>query len=122
MGVPAAAERSSIYRILVRFDLVASGPLRVQRRVSSREVTEVTGQRMRIGYAHRHTLIDIDVHKGELRVYDRSGERLALIPEPAAKRSARSKGYDARDRAGQPASSVHAGADVVLGVAGQNWL
>jgi hypothetical protein len=122
MGVPAAAHRSSIYRILVRFDLVASGPPRVQRRVSSRQVTKVTRQRIRIGYAHRHTLVDIDVHEGELRVYDRSGERLALIPEPAARRSARSKGYDAGDRAGQLAASVHAGAGVVLGAAGQNWL
>jgi hypothetical protein len=35
---------------------------------------------MRLGYAHRHTLVDIDVHEGELRVYDRSGERLAVMP------------------------------------------
>jgi hypothetical protein len=35
-------------------------------------VTEVAG-RKRIGYAHRHTPVDIDVHEGEFHVYDRAG-------------------------------------------------
>jgi hypothetical protein len=28
-------------------------------------VEEVAGQRLRVGHAHRHTLVDIDVHETE---------------------------------------------------------
>jgi hypothetical protein len=47
-----------------------AGPLRIQRRVSSRGVTQVAGQTLRVGYAHRHTLVDIAVHETEFHVYD----------------------------------------------------
>ncbi len=59
----------------------------MQRRVSSRGVTQVAGQTLRVGFAHRHTPVDIDVHDAEFHVYDQAGEPLATIPEPAAKRS-----------------------------------
>jgi hypothetical protein len=94
----------------------------VQRRVSSRGVTQIAGQTLRIGYAHQHTLVDIDVHEGEFHVYDQAGELLVRIVRTSGREVTRTKGYGVRDRAGQPASPVHADADVVLGVAGQNWL
>src|SRR4051794_4737145 len=53
----------------------------------SRGVTQVAGQTLRVGFANRHTLVDIDVHETEYHVYDQAGEPLALIPEPAAWRA-----------------------------------
>jgi hypothetical protein len=76
----------------------AAGPLRVQRRVSSRGVTQVAGQRLRVGYAHRHTLVDIDVHDAQFHVYDQTGELLAAIPRTSRKEITRTKGYGVRDR------------------------
>jgi transposase InsO family protein len=75
-----------------------SGPLRVQRRVSSRGVTQIAGQTLRIGYAHRHTLVDIDVHETEFHVYDHVGDLLAAIPRTSGKEVTRTKGYGVRDR------------------------
>jgi hypothetical protein len=45
----------------------------VQQRVSSRPVTQVAGQRLPVGFAHRHTLLDIDVHE-EFHIYNQAGE------------------------------------------------
>jgi hypothetical protein len=78
----------------------ASGPLRVQRRVSSRGVTQIAGQRLPVGYAHRHTLVDIDVHEAEFHVYDQAGEHLVVIPRTSSKQVTRTKGYGVRDRVG----------------------
>jgi hypothetical protein len=64
-----------------------AGPPRVQRRISGRGVTQVAGQRLRIGYAHRHTLVDIDVHETEFHVYDQEGNCWPRSPGPAARRS-----------------------------------
>jgi hypothetical protein len=66
---------------------VPAGPLRVQRRISSRGVTQVAGQTLRVGFAHRHILVDIDVHETEFHVFDQAGEPLAATPGPAARRS-----------------------------------
>jgi hypothetical protein len=79
---------------------VPAGPLRVQRRVSSRGVTQAAGQTLRVGYAHRHTLVDIDVHQTEFAVYDHTGELLAAIPRTSGKEVTRTKGYGVRDRVG----------------------
>jgi hypothetical protein len=70
----------------------------VQRRVSSRGVTQVAGQTLRVGFAHRHTLVDIDVHETEYHVYDLGGEPVALIPRTSGKEVTRTKGYGVRDR------------------------
>jgi hypothetical protein len=77
---------------------VASGPVRVKRRVSGRGVTQVAGQRLSVGYAHRHTLVDIDVHESEFHVYDLAGDRLVVVPRTSGKEVTRTKGYGARDR------------------------
>jgi hypothetical protein len=77
-----------------------AGPLRVQRRVSSRGVTQVGGQTLRVGFAHRHTLVDIDVHGAEFHVYDEACEPLAVIPRTSDKEVTRTKGYGVRDRVG----------------------
>ena len=79
---------------------VPAGPLRVQRRVSGRGVTQVAGQTLRVGFAHRHTLVDIDVHETEFHVYDHVGELLAAIPRTSGKEVTRTKGYGVRDRFG----------------------
>jgi hypothetical protein len=75
-------------------------PVRVKRRVSSRGVTQVAGQTLRVGFAHRHTLVDIDVHETEFHVYDPAGEPLAAIPGTSGKDVTRTKGYGVRDRVG----------------------
>jgi hypothetical protein len=77
---------------------VPAGSLRVQRRISSRGVTHVAGQTLRVGYAHRHTLVDIDVHEAEFHVYDQAGEPLTTIPRTSGKEVTRTKGYGVRDR------------------------
>jgi hypothetical protein len=74
-----------------------AGPLRVQRRVSSRGVTQVAGQTLRVGYAHRHTPVDIDVHETEVHVYDLVSEPLAPIARTSGKEVTRTKGYGVRD-------------------------
>jgi hypothetical protein len=79
---------------------VPAGPLRVQRRVSSRGVTQLAGQRLRIGYAHRRTLVDVDVHETKFHVYGHAGELLAAIPRISGKEITRTKGYGVRDRVG----------------------
>ena|SRR5947209_294313 len=77
-----------------------AGPLRIQRRVSSRGVTQVAGQTLRVGYAHRHTLVDIAVHETEFRVYDQACELMTTIPRTSGKEVTRTKGYGVRDRVG----------------------
>jgi hypothetical protein len=46
--------------------------------------------------AHRHTLVDIDVHETEYHVDDLAGEPLALIPRTSGKEVTRTKGYGVR--------------------------
>jgi hypothetical protein len=60
--------------------LAHPGSLRVQRRVSGRGVTQVAGQRLRVGYAYRHTLVDVIVHEAVFHIYDDTGEPPAAIP------------------------------------------
>jgi hypothetical protein len=68
--------------------------------VSGRGVTQVAGQRLPVGFAHRHTLVDIDVHEAELHIYGQDSELLAVIPRTSGKEVRRSKGYGVRDRIG----------------------
>ena len=65
--------------------------------MSSRGATQVAGQRLQVGFAHRHTLVDIDVHEAEFHVYDQAGEPLAAIPRTSGKEVTRTKGYGVRD-------------------------
>ncbi len=75
-----------------------AGPLRVQPRGSSRGLTQVTGQTLCVGFAHRHTPVDIDVHDIEFRVYDHAGGQLAVLPRTTSKEVTRTKGYGHRGR------------------------
>jgi hypothetical protein len=52
---------------------------------------------LRVGFAHRHTVVDIDVHETEYRVDDQAAEPLALIPRTSGKEVTRTKGYGVRD-------------------------
>jgi hypothetical protein len=79
---------------------LAFGPLRIQRRVSSRGAIQVAGQRLQVGFAHRHTLVDVVVHDAEFHVYDQAGEQLLVIPRISGKEVTRTKGYGVRDRVG----------------------
>jgi len=72
----------------------------VQERISSLGVTQVAGQRPRIGFAHRHTLVDVVVHDAEFHVYDQAGESLVVVPRTGGKEVTRTKGYGVRDRFG----------------------
>ncbi len=58
------------------------------------------GQRLQVGYAHRHTLVDIDVHEAEFHVCDQTGQPLAAIPRTSGKEVTRIKGDGVRDRIG----------------------
>jgi hypothetical protein len=66
--------------------------------VSSRGATQVAGQRLQVGFAHRHTLVDVVVHDAEFHVYDQAGEPLVVIPRTSSKEVTRTKGYGVRDR------------------------
>jgi hypothetical protein len=72
----------------------------VQRRVSSRGVTQVAGQTLRVGFVYRHTLVDIDVHETEFHVYDQAGEPMTAMPRTSGQEVTRPKGYGVRDRVG----------------------
>ena len=73
--------------------------LRVQRRVSGRGVTQIAGQTLRVGFSHRHTLVDIDVCENEFHVFDQAGELLTVIPRTGEEQVVRFKGYGVRDHA-----------------------
>ena len=45
-----------------------------------------------VGFAHRHTLVDIDVHETEFHIYDQAGEALATIPRTSGKEVTRTTG------------------------------
>jgi hypothetical protein len=106
--VPAALRRRLYGVHLASADRpVTAGGLRVQRHVSSRGVTQVAGLTLRVGFAHRHTLVDIDVHDSEFHVYDQAGEALAVIPRTSGKEVTRVKGYGVRDRAGDKRHEVN---------------
>jgi transposase InsO family protein len=94
---PALRRRLHGVRLAGPVRPVPAGPQRVQGRVSSRGVTQVAGQTLRVGFAHRHTLVDIDVHEGEFHVYDQAGDPLALIPRTSGNEVTRTKGYGVRD-------------------------
>jgi hypothetical protein len=68
--------------------------------VSGRGVTQVAGQRLPVGFAHRHTLVDIPLHEIEFHIYGQDGELLAVLPRTSGKEVTRTKGYGVRDRIG----------------------
>jgi hypothetical protein len=55
----------------------------------------------RVRYAHRHTLVDIDVHEAELHVYDQGRRGPGRHPQNQRHEVAPSKGYGVRHRVGQ---------------------
>jgi hypothetical protein len=97
---PALRRRPHGVRLAVPDRPVPTRPLRVQRRVSARGVTQVAGQRLPVGFAHRHTLVGVVVQETEFHVYDQAGEPLAAIPRTSGKEVTRTKGYGVRDRFG----------------------
>jgi hypothetical protein len=63
-------------------------------------VTQVAGQTLRVGHAHRNTLVDVEAHDGEFHVYDLAGEPLTVIPRTSTKEISRFKAYGWKDRVG----------------------
>jgi transposase InsO family protein len=75
-------------------------PITVQRRVSAAGLTQVAGQTLRVGHAHRNTLVDVEAHDGEFHVYDLAGEPLTVIPRTSSKEISRFKAYGWKHRVG----------------------
>jgi hypothetical protein len=80
-------------------------PVIVQRKVSDRGTTQVAGQKLQVGYAHRNTHVDVHVADREFHIYDNHGELLATIPKTTTKDITRYKAYgwtDTSDRNRHP--------------------
>lgn len=75
-------------------------------RVPNRAATQVAGQRLHVGYAHWHTLVDIDVHEGEFDVYDQTGEALAATPRTIRKEVTRIRATAVTTGAARPEDSA----------------
>ena len=69
------------------------GLLTVGRRVSKGGTTQVAGQTLRVGFAHRNTLVEVHVHDTEFRIHDQHGELLATIPKLTTDDVTRFKAY-----------------------------
>jgi len=78
----------------------ATRPVIVQRKVSDRGSTQVAGQKLQVGFAHRNTLVDVHVADREFRIYDSHGELLATIPKTTTKDISRYKAYGWGDNIG----------------------
>ena len=78
----------------------ATRPVIVQRKVSQRGTTQVAGQKLQIGFAHRNTLVDVHVADREFEIYDNHGELLATIPKTTTKDISRYKAYGWSDNIG----------------------
>jgi hypothetical protein len=91
-----------------------TGPVIVQRKVSDRGSTQVAGQKLQVGFAHRNTHVDIHVGDREFRIYDNHGELLATIPRPPPKASAATRptvgaATSDRNRQGRPKAALTCG-------------
>jgi hypothetical protein len=78
----------------------ATRPVIVQRKVSDRGSTQVAGQKLQVGFAHRNTVVDVHVGDREFRIYDSHGELLATIPKTTTKDVSRYKAYGWGDNIG----------------------
>jgi hypothetical protein len=78
----------------------ATRPVIVQRKVSDRGATQVAGQKLQVGFAHRNTLVDVHVGDREFQIYDSHGELLATIPKTTTKDISRYKAYGWGDNIG----------------------
>ena len=100
---PVPAERHGRLhraRLAAVSPIAAPGPVRVQRRVSGGGVTQVVGQTLRVGHAHRNTVTDVEVHGTEFHLCDHAGEPLAVITRTSAKEVSRYKAYGWSNRNG----------------------
>jgi hypothetical protein len=55
---------------------------------------------VRVGFAHGHTLVDIEVHETELPVYSQAGEPLVVISRTSGREVTPTKGCGVRGRVG----------------------
>ncbi|MCU1661228.1 MAG: putative family ISMav2-like transposase [Pseudonocardia sp.] len=78
----------------------ATRPVIVQRKVSDRGTTQVAGQQLQVGFAHRNTLVDVHIGDHEFQIYDTHGELLATITKTTSKDVSRYKAYGWQDNIG----------------------
>ena len=65
----------------------------IQRKVSQRGTTQVAGQKLQVGYAHRNTDVDVHVTDTTFEIHDTAGELLTSIPKTTTKDISRYKAY-----------------------------
>jgi len=73
-----------------------TGPVRVQRQVSSRGGIQVTNQRVQVGLGHARTIVTVEVDDTTLRVMDDSGTILKVVPRLNTQEVTRHKAYGHR--------------------------
>ena len=73
-----------------------TGPVRVQRQVSSRGGIQVVGQRVQVGLPHARTTVTIEVNDTTLRVLDEDETILKLVSRTTSKEVTRHKAYGHR--------------------------
>jgi len=73
-----------------------TGPVRVQRQVSSRGGIQVANQRVQVGLGHARTIVTVEVDDTTLRVLDDSGTILKVVPRLNTKEVRRHKAYGHR--------------------------
>jgi hypothetical protein len=76
-----------------------SEPVRVQRRVSSRGGIQVISQRVQVGLAHRHTIVNVEIEETVLRRFNEHDTLIKVVPRTSRKEVSRYKAYTRQDRA-----------------------
>lgn len=71
-------------------------PARIQRKVSARGATQVTGQTVQVGYRYAGRVVTIEVDETVLRVFDESDEAITTVPRTTTAPVVRHKAYGHR--------------------------
>jgi transposase InsO family protein len=74
-------------------------PMRVQRRVSCQGAMQVINQRVQVGYAHRNTIVTVEIDETVLRLYDQHDTLIKVVPRTSQKEVTRYKAYAYQNRA-----------------------
>jgi hypothetical protein len=77
----------------------ATAPVRVQRRVSSQGGIQVNNQRVQVGFAHRHTIVTVEIDETVLRLHDEHDKLIKTVPRTSREEVTRHKAYGRRRRA-----------------------
>jgi hypothetical protein len=72
---------------------------RVQRRVSCRGGIQVISQRVQVGFAHRDTIVTVEIDETVMRLFDQHDRLIKVVPRTSRKEVTRFKAYAAQNRA-----------------------